>query len=89
MTVKKEAVRLPGRVVILMQVLSQMMMSIVHSSGMISMEPEEEGERLRSLRMNVPLQIFVDTSESSGGKARGRVSPGLRGSLARSESVEA
>ena len=87
MTVKKEAVRLPGRVVILMQVL--LMMSIVHSSGMISMEPEEEGERLRSLRMNVPLQIFVDTSESSGGKARGRVSPGLRGSLARSESVEA
>ena len=52
------------------------------------MEPEEEGERLKSLRMNVPLQIFVDTSEAAG-KSRGRVSPGLRGSLARSESAEA
>ena len=55
------------------------------------MEPEEEGERLRSLRMNVPLQIFVDTGGSEGGgKTRGgRASPGLRGSLGRSESAEA
>ena len=56
------------------------------------MEPEEEGERLRNLRMNVPLQIFVDTGGGSeaGGKARGgRVSPGLRGNLSRSESAEA
>ena len=63
MSVKKEAVRLPGILACPLTFCMPIIlnMAVILFTGMISMEPEEEGERLRNLRMNVPLQIFVDT----------------------------
>ena len=73
MSVKKEAVRLPGILACPLKfcvpIILNYCMPVILFTGMISMEPEEEGERLRNLRMNVPLQIFVDTG-SGGSEAK-------------------